>query len=95
MNYNSISSKACYVQFHNFKSKGLAREPTIWNSPFWGRRWQMKNEGGINEEIKNLKSKSTEISDLKSNHIIFDKDLEFKNIYFRYPNGKEIMKNLL
>ena len=57
-------------------------------------RYASPSVNKINEEIENLKSKHIEAPDLKSNHIIFEKNLELKNIYFQFPNGKEIMKNL-
>lgn len=57
-------------------------------------RYASPSVNKINEEIENLKSKSIEISDLKNNYIIFERNLELKNIHFQFPNGKEIMKNL-
>ena len=48
----------------------------------------------IIDEIGNLESSFNKKIYLEKNNSSFRNELEFKNIYFQFPNGKEIMKSL-
>ena len=48
----------------------------------------------IIDEIRNLNNSSNKKIYLEKNSSSFTNELEFNNIYFEFPNGKEIMKNL-
>ena len=57
-------------------------------------RYSSPSVSKILEEYKNLNLKFNKIQNKHENNISFKNNLEFKNIYFQFPDGKEIMKNL-